>query len=216
MAVSLLINYEGNNILCSPKPPSLLPWKAETFVNLNSYGWCATYFPKNVQLQLCQDSTLLWIGRCIMEKFCSSSFQRQYCNFCLEYIFWKVRILLQQFFFFLQLLFSFIAVVQKRKIPRKVSWRVKSENTFTPADLTFLTEVAFTCNSTAKNKIQWMKMWATSHVLLIPRFLSSGSIAQTHNCCYHINKLSCKGKRSYMSFVRLLMEAVLCRVRNGT
>lgn len=26
MAVSLLINYEGKNILCLPKPPTLLPW----------------------------------------------------------------------------------------------------------------------------------------------------------------------------------------------
>lgn len=55
---------------------------------------------------------------------------------------------------FLQFLFSFIAVVQMRTtIPRKVLWRVKSENLFILGDSTFHTEVAFTCASTFKNKI---------------------------------------------------------------
>lgn len=37
--------------------------------------------------------------------------------------------------------------------PQESFWKVKSENTFPPADSTFLTEVAFTCTFKAKNKI---------------------------------------------------------------
>lgn len=135
------------------KTPLFCLGEGRKFGNLHSCGWYAMCFPKNVWLQLLQDSTLLWIGRCVTDKFCSStSFQRQYCNFCLEYIFWKRRTLFQ-LMFFLQLLFSFIAVVQMRIIPRKVYWRVKNRNTFTPTDSTFLSEVAFISTSTAKNKI---------------------------------------------------------------
>lgn len=91
-------------------------------------------------------SFLLWIGRCITDKFCLSAiFQRQYCNFLKDKnpssndLFSTVSV--------------FFHSHSLDVVPSKVLWRVKSENPFIRADSSFLTEVGFTCASTAENKI---------------------------------------------------------------
>lgn len=149
----LLINYEGKKILCLPKLSTLLPWgRQKNLVTFTLMDGMLCIFPKMFNYNCVRTPPFCGLEGTLQINFVPQVSRDSIAIFSLEYIFWRIRILLQ-LMFFLQLLFSFIAVVQKRIIPRKVSWRVKSENTFTPADSTFLTEVAFTCTATAKNKI---------------------------------------------------------------
>lgn len=107
--------------------------KAENIDNPHYYCSVLLPFPEmnNSSCVCCKesrwDSSLLWIGRCITDKICLSAiFQRQCCN------------LLKDKNPSSNDLFSTASVFFHSHsldvVPKKVLWRVKSENPFIPAD----------------------------------------------------------------------------------
>lgn len=89
-----LIMKERISRVCQ-KNPTLLPWgRQKTLIIPTRMDAMLLVFPEmnNYSYVSCKESrwgsSLLWVGRCITVKFCSSaSLQRQYCDFCLECIF---------------------------------------------------------------------------------------------------------------------------------